>query len=154
MITALKKPPRYQLRVEDCEHIFKAFSRELIFDEPIPPFRTRPKGKLESILFSVNQTFGRKRLNPTLLDTVVALFYQLIKGHPFINGNKRLAVVYTHVYLLINGVDIKLSYRELYEFALFVAINSKNGDKSDLVKKACRNIFSEYSVSRIPKTIK
>lgn len=116
------------------------------FDEPIPPFNTRYKGKLEGILNSVNQTFGGKYLNPTILDASASYFNQLIRGHPFQNGNKRVAVLFTHYFLLMNGLDYNLSYGEMFNFAVRIAIASELGFSSDRTKDWSKKIIEEFTI--------
>lgn len=87
----LNKTPQFWLDLKISEAIFAKAKHLIDYDEPIPPFDTRFPGRLESILESVRQTFDNKNLNPTVGDAAAAYFYQLISGHPFQNGNKRLA---------------------------------------------------------------
>ena len=108
MIKPLNQTPKYWLTVDDCEILFKHFSQKITFDEPLPPFNTRFPGKLESILGSVRQTYAAKHLNPTIVDAASAYFFQLITGHPFQNGNKRLAILFVHIFLLSHQLNLNV----------------------------------------------
>ena len=146
MTKAAYKTPKIWLTLDACSLIFEKFRKQMDFDEPIPPFNTRYKGKLEGILNSVNQTFGGKYLNPTILDASASYFNQLIRGHPFQNGNKRVAVLFTHYFLLMNGLDYNLSYGEMFNFAVRIAIASELGFSSDRTKDWSKKIIEEFTI--------
>ncbi|KKP59318.1 MAG: Death-on-curing family protein [Candidatus Gottesmanbacteria bacterium GW2011_GWA1_34_13] len=113
--------------------------------EPIPPIENRFPGKLESILASVRQTFDGKSLNATVLDAASAYFNQIIRGHPFQNGNKRLAVMYTHIFLLWHGLDLSLYYNEMFYFALTVAKAGEEGINSEKTRNWCKTIIGQFA---------
>jgi prophage maintenance system killer protein len=48
-------------------------------------------GSLSGALHAVFQTFGGKDLYPTLEEKAAHLLYFLVKNHPFVDGNKRIA---------------------------------------------------------------
>lgn len=112
--------------------------------EPIPPYDTRFPGKLEGILDSVRQTFDGKLLNTTILEAAAAYFNQLIRGHPFKNGNKRMAVLFTHYFLLAHSVDFTLSYNELFYFAVTVAKAGELGINSEKTRDWCKTIIERF----------
>lgn len=93
----------------------------MAWDEPIPDFGTRYPGKLESCLAQAFQTFGKRDLYPGLFDKAAILFYLMIKNHPFLNGNKRIAVTTTITFLLLNKKWLKVENEMLYEMAVWVA---------------------------------
>lgn len=100
------------------------------YDEPIPPFATRYQGRLESCLLLPFQTFDGRPLYRTLVRKAAVLFYGVIKDHPFINGNKRMAVTLTLVFFFQNNKWLDTSPRELYEMARAVATSKpENRDK-------------------------
>lgn len=144
MTLSVRKRPSIWLTVEICAHTFNLFSKKIDFNEPIPPFEDRFPDKLEGILASTQQTFDKKLLNPTIVDAAAAYFNNMVRGHPFKNGNKRLAVLFTHTFVLLNGCDIYLSYRSMYDLALLVADYSEKGLSSDKTKLGCKKIFSKF----------
>ncbi len=110
------------LTIEDVELVAHSLAAELLaWGEPIPPFKTRYPEKLESCLQTISQSFGGKEFYPTLTDKAAALFYLLIKNHPFQNGNKRVAVTALLVFLELNGKWLTIDARRLYNFAVWVA---------------------------------
>jgi death-on-curing protein len=52
----------------------------------------RNKGSLESALFRPHQTFDGIDLYPDPISKAAALFESLIIDHPFVDGNKRIAM--------------------------------------------------------------
>jgi death-on-curing protein len=89
-----------KLTVKEVEYIaFKLAQKLLSFKEPIPDFATRYPNILESCLATPFQSFGGKSGYPSFIDKASALFYLLIKNHPFQNGNKRIAMTTLLVFL-------------------------------------------------------
>ncbi len=113
------------ITVEEVEKLAHQLAKaQMSWNEPIPDFGTRYTGKLESCLATAFQTFGRRDLYPTLVDKSAILFYLLVKNHPFINGNKRIAVSSLLVFLALNKKWLSSSNEEIYEIAVNVAKSS------------------------------
>lgn len=106
----------------------------LAFDEPIPPFETRFSGKLEAILEIPKQEFEGHVFYPTLTERASVLFYSLIKGHPFLNGNKRIAVISLLLFLLLNGKWLDLEWKTFYEVTVRVA-KSNPREREEILKE-------------------
>lgn len=99
--------------------------------EPIPPFETRFPGKLESCLEQPFQVMFGETLYRGLIKKASILFYLIIKNHPFQNGNKRLAVTITLVFLIINKKWLEMDQIAMYKFAIDVAkSNPKQKDET------------------------
>jgi death-on-curing family protein len=129
------------LTVQEVEHTVFSLIQELLkFDEPIPDFTTRFPNILESCLLTPFQTFGGKHLYPTLLSKAAILFYLMIKNHPFQNGNKRIAITATILFLNKNGKWIKAHIQEFYNFTIWVAESPPN--------------FKQQTVSAVEQFIK
>ncbi len=148
MTKNLLKSPRYWLNLVDCEELFQNYKNLLAQEEPIPPFNQRFKGKLEGILGSVSQTFNGTHLNKTVLDAAAAYFNQLVRGHAFENGNKRCAVLYTHWFLLMNGVEFTLTAKEMYVFAVTVAKAGEKDINAETTKQWCKEIINKFTKDR------
>ncbi|HEV8539402.1 MAG TPA: type II toxin-antitoxin system death-on-curing family toxin [Bacteroidota bacterium] len=58
---------------------------------------------------------------PTLVDQAAALIEAIIEYHPFIDGNKRTAIVTANYFLGDNGLQWKYDDPEIVEFALAIA---------------------------------
>lgn len=95
-------------------------------EDPIAPFHERTLSLLDSALQLPRATFASKELYPTLEVKAAALFYSLIKNHPFPNGNKRIAVAALLVFLYINDCWVDVSPQELYEQAIAIAVSERD----------------------------
>jgi death-on-curing protein len=60
-------------------------------------------------------------LYPTSFHKAAALMESLVKNHPFIDGNKRTAIISAAIFLQMNGYLLKASHNELVDFAVLVA---------------------------------
>lgn len=110
------------LTLEHAEKICFEYARaRLTHDEPIPSFETRFPGKLESALAAPQRTYGGKFLYGTLERQTAVLFYEMVKLHPFQNGNKRIATVSLMVFFALNDSWLRTNWRELYDIAIIVA---------------------------------
>lgn len=108
--------------VEQIAHVLA--KRLMSWDEPIPDFGTRRPNILEGTLLAPMQTFGKKPLYKGVVPKAAILFYLIIKDHPFINGNKRIAVTTLLVFLDKNGYWLRVDPVELYNFAKWVAASN------------------------------
>jgi len=84
-------------------------------------------GGLESALERPFTTFGGHDLYPNLTAKVSALIHSLIAFHPFVDGNKRTALVAADVCLRLNGYRLVPS-GEVEEFFWAVARGEKQVD--------------------------
>lgn len=117
----------HYLTLADIEYIcFSIVQRSYQFDEPIPPFQTRFESKLESILEIPKQGITNQELYPTLIDKATCYFYFIIKDHPFLNGNKRLSIVSTYVFMGLNGYNFEAPWQDIYSLAMNVARSSSS----------------------------
>jgi death on curing protein len=124
-----------ELNIFHIEQITFRMAREMLsFDEPIPDFSTRPPNILESCLAAPFQTHAKKYLYPTFIKRVSMLFYLMIKNHPFINGNKRVAMVTLLVFLYVNDQWLVVGGDEFYKFTIRIAENPAE-DKNRMLKE-------------------
>lgn len=91
------------------------------WNEPIPEFEARYPNVLESCLAQPFQQFAHRHLYRGLDGKGAALFYFLIKNHPFQNGNKRIAIATLLLFLYMNKHWLRVDTVELYHFAVWVA---------------------------------
>lgn len=93
--------------------LFRAHRTEAPYLEDIPPFETCDIGKLSSCLAQTAlEVFGTP-LYPSLPEKAAWLLYGIIKNHPFINGNKRIAVYAYLAFVNKNVSELALSDNEL-----------------------------------------
>jgi len=86
----------------------------------------RDRGALESALHRPLATFDGIELYPGLAQKAAALFESLICNHPFVDGNKRTAVVVTFTAMRINGLSLVVSQDDAVETAIAVATGRLN----------------------------
>jgi death on curing protein len=145
MIKKLEATPKNWLNLKLCQKIFEIFRAKWEFDEPIPPFNTRYPGKLESLVNSVKQTYAGQYLNATVLDAAAAYLNQFIRGHAFVNGNKRMGILLTHSFLLMNGVDLTIMPEDLYYFAVVLARSGEGKTEALETKRWCREVLEQFT---------
>jgi death-on-curing protein len=81
----------------------------------------RDLGALESAAAQPRASFGGSDLHPTLIEKAGALGFALAQGHPFIDGNKRVAHAAMATFLLLNGADIEATVDEQERLMLDLA---------------------------------
>lgn len=134
------------LSLEDAEYIAHRYCVERLnfTDEPMPDFKTRKPGKLESCLAQPFHTFDGKALYRTFAQKSAVLFYVVSKGHCFSNGNKRMAVTLTSVFCFVNSRWLEIPNKVLYDISNEVA-ESDSKDMDELIKRLTK-IFKENIV--------
>ncbi len=134
------------LTVKEAEYIAFRLARQILsFNEPIPNFSTRFPNVLESCLATPFQTFTGKSLYPSLIEKASALFYFMIKNHPFQNGNKRIAITTLFVLLYKNKKWLKADTQELYNFTMWIAQSSPSFKEEAL--KAIQKFLKSHLVN-------
>jgi death-on-curing protein len=81
----------------------------------------RDRGLLESAVAMPQSTFGGVDLHVGLPEKAAAYHFHLCANHPFMDGNKRVAVAAAEVFLLINGHELSASDNDVEELTLGVA---------------------------------
>jgi len=89
----------------------------------------RDRGLLESAVAMPQATYGGEELHDGLAEKAAAYHFHLCANHPFIDGNKRVAVVASEIFLLINGLELSASDDEIEELTLDVARNRLSKDQ-------------------------
>lgn len=79
----------------------------------------RDEGMLESALARPLQkaAYGE----PDLFELAAAYLFGLAKNHPFIDGNKRIALAAADLFLVFNGWSIEADENDLIQLVLLVA---------------------------------
>ena len=81
----------------------------------------RDMGMLESAVLNCSQTFDGEELYPTTIEKAARMAFGICKNHPFIDGNKRVAILSMLMMLRINGVTICYTQKELIGLGLGIA---------------------------------
>jgi death-on-curing protein len=81
----------------------------------------RDRGLLESALAMPKAMFDGDYLHVDLPSMAAAYHYHLCANHPFVDGNKRVAVAVAEIFLRANGLQLEASDDEVVELTLGVA---------------------------------
>ena len=76
---------------------------------------------LESAVATPQATFGGEFLHTSIPAMAAAYLFHLCRNHPFIDGNKRVALVAAVVFLDLNGVQVSAPPEETAELVLRTA---------------------------------
>ena len=83
----------------------------------------RDNGRLQSAIAAMQQAVFGEELYPTVFEKAASLLRAVIADHPFVDGNKRTAMVSALAFLNLNGYDTSpLENQELEDFAVQVAV--------------------------------
>src|SRR5258705_3532620 len=74
----------------------------------------RDEGLLASTLARPQNLLAYGRPRPDLAALAAAYAYGIARNHPFVDGNKRTALVAARTFLLVNGVNLQASQDEKY----------------------------------------
>lgn len=81
----------------------------------------RDRGLLESAVARAAMTFGGEDLYPDVAAKAAALMHSLVLNHPFVDGNKRIAVASAEFFLERNKQQLLASDQELEALTLAAA---------------------------------
>jgi len=82
----------------------------------------RDRGLLESALAQPEASFGGQYLHTDIYEMAAAYLFHLVLNHPFLDGNKRVALECSLVFLEINDIPIEASDDELVDLTLAAAM--------------------------------
>jgi len=95
--------------------------------------------KLKGIVGNIYQTFDKKELYPSVEEKAAHLLYFIIKDHPFVDGNKRIASFLFAYFLDKNDYSYKetgekkINDNALVALALLIAVSDMS-EKEKLIK--------------------
>jgi prophage maintenance system killer protein len=119
---------------------------QLASDGPVGMFAVERGDALGSILLNIEQTFGGEPLYPSVELRAANLLYLVIKDHPLVDGNKRVASLLFLDYLRRNGAlrgttgELAITDTELVALALLVAESEPR--QKDLVIRLIMTLVS------------
>jgi death-on-curing protein len=102
------------------KHIIIYFHEQLI-DLYGGTLGIRDEGLLDSALEQPKAMFGGSFLHDSLAKMAAAYGFHICKNHPFIDGNKRVALVVMDTFLQKNGYEISASEKDVYEIMIKLA---------------------------------
>lgn len=93
-------PAVYELTYEECREVIESMR----FGAESELFGTEKDDSFRGCIGNIYQTFGGQDVYPTLEEKAANLLYFLVKDHPFLDGNKRIAAALFLYFLDCNGV--------------------------------------------------
>ena len=102
-------------------------------------FGVRDAGLLQSAVAAPQAAFAGEFLHGSLFEMAAAYLFHLARNHPFIDGNKRVALASALVFLELNGVSVDAPDHHLVHLVVRVA----TGEES---KSAVAVFLERYSV--------
>jgi death on curing protein len=100
--------PRYNATPDNCFHLTVDTVRE-IHTEAITRFGgargVRDENLLASAVLAPQASFGGKSPYTDIVEVAAAYLFYLCKNHPFLDGNKRTALMSAILFLRINGIE-------------------------------------------------
>lgn len=131
---------KYVLKCEDAKKVIEEIKKELVIKKEASDFFGQENSeKFKGIIGNIYQTFGKKELYPSLEEKASHLLYFIIKDHPFVDGNKRIAsflFVYfldKNNYLYHKTGEKKINDNALTALTLLIAVSNPK-DKDKLIK--------------------
>ena len=94
---------------------------QLITEETGGSAGLRDINLLDSALESAYATFDGKDLYPSKEEKAAKLGYGLIANHAFVDGNKRIGMYVMLTFLLVNGIELTATDRDVIDIGLAVA---------------------------------
>lgn len=89
----------------------------------------RDHGLLDAAVAMPRQQFGGAYLHEDMAAMAAAYLYHIAQNHPFVDGNKRAAVMSALVFLKVNGIDDLPSPKDLELITLQVAAGELSKEK-------------------------
>lgn len=109
---------------EDCFHLSIETVRE-IHAEAIKQFGgldgVRDENLLTSAVLAPQSSFGGKSPYRDIIEIAAAYLFYICQNHPFVDGNKRSAMMSAIVFLRINGIETPPDNAEWEKLMLDVA---------------------------------
>jgi death-on-curing family protein len=135
-----KTKGKFVMRYEDIKQIIDRIKNYLVAKhEASTLFGQENNQKLQGILGSIYQTFDGNQLYTSLEEQAAHLLYFIIKDHPFVDGNKRIAsllFIYfldRNEYLYKNSGEKKINDNALTILSLLTAISNPK-EKNNIIK--------------------
>ena len=131
---------KFILDYSHASYVVDETKKELIIrKEASDLFGLENSGRFKGILGGIYQTFNGSELYPSLEEKSAHLLYLIIKDHPFVDGNKRIASLLFVYFLKRNKYlerpngELKINDNALVALALLIA-ESDAKDKEILIK--------------------
>jgi len=135
-----KSKAKFVLKYKEAKRIIQEIKKNLISKKEAGDlFGQESDNKLKAVLGSIYQTFAGKGVYPSLEEKAAHLLYFVVKDHPFVDGNKRVAS-FLFVYFLDRNDFVyretgerKINDNALIALTLLIAVSDPK-DKNILIK--------------------
>ena len=118
---------------DDCVHLGLDIVRE-IHAEVIKQFGgangIRDENLLASAVLTPQSSFGGKSPYADIVEIAAAYLFYICRNHPFVDGNKRTAMMTAIVFLRLNGIEPVSDSTEWEKFMLDVAASKIDRDET------------------------
>ena len=101
-------------------------------------FGVRDLNLLSSAIYMPESSYGGQYLHESVPAMAAAYAYHICQNHPFLDGNKRVALASSLVFLDLNGYEFECEEDELYDEIMNVA-------KGETKKQELIKFFEKYS---------
>ncbi len=144
----LHRTVRYRITEDEAKKAISQLRKNLVERKEASDLfgHERERGTLKGILVGIEQTFGGSELYPSIEEKAANLLYFLIKDHPFVDGNKRIASLLFIWFLEKNNMlstlngDRNINDNALVALTLLVA--ESNPKQKDVMVKLIINLIS------------
>jgi len=101
-------------------------------------YGVRDLNLLSSAIYMPESSFDGQYLHETIPAMAAAYTFHICQNHPFLDGNKRVALASSLVFLDLNGYDFNCEEDELYNEVMNVA-------KGDIKKQELIKFYENYA---------
>ena len=117
----------------DCFHLSVDIVRE-IHAEALKQFGglngVRDENLLASAVLAPQSSFGGKSPYTDIVDVAAAYLFYICRNHPFLDGNKRTAMMAAIVFLRLNGIEPQPDSEQWEKLMLDVAAGRLDRDRT------------------------
>jgi death-on-curing protein len=118
---------------DNCVHLSVDIVRE-IHAEALRQFGglggVRDENLLESAVLTPQSSFGGKSPYTDIVDIAAAYLFYICRNHPFIDGNKRTAMMASIIFLRLNGIEPRPDSERWEKLMLDVAASRLDRDQT------------------------
>lgn len=105
----------------------------------------RDEGLAESALLTPRQTFAGQDLYPTVSGKAAAVWHGFVCNHAFVDGNKRIGLMVTSVFLIANGYELGLTDQESEDITMRLA--SSGMSRQELIDLLSDRVYLRWGHS-------
>ena len=106
----------------------------------------RERELLESAAAMPKASFGGESLYADIYEMAAAYLFNIVKNHPFVDGNKRTGAVSALVFLATNGILVKSGQMEFKKLVLNIADNKVGKDEAvNFLRESEKSFFTKLA---------